>query len=80
MELESHCGKRQGTEQYESDKRIIAQFLNRFFKIESADFSENDVLKICGIIQVRIRITNYEVTNPKPETRKRRMKERATRV
>lgn len=56
MELESHCNKRQGTAQYESDKHIIAQFLNRFFKIEPDDFSENDILRICGVIQVRIRL------------------------
>lgn len=61
MELESHTSKRQGTEQYESDKQIIAQFLNRFFKIEPNDFSENDILRICGIIQVRIRFYAYRL-------------------
>lgn len=54
MKLESHCSKRKGTEQYESDRQIIAQFLNRFFKVEPNDFSENDILRICGVIQVRI--------------------------
>lgn len=54
MKLESHCDQRRGTDKYESDRMIIAQFLYRFFKIKETEFNEDDILKICGIIQVRI--------------------------
>lgn len=52
LQLESHCAQRRGSDKYESDRMIIAQFLYRFFKIKETEFSEDDILKICGIIQV----------------------------
>lgn len=52
INLESHCNERRGSDKYESDRMIIAQFLHRFFKIKCEDFSEDEILKICGVIQV----------------------------
>lgn len=51
MKLESHCEQRKGTYKFESDKVQIAQFARKFFKIED-QFSEDDVMKMCGIVQV----------------------------
>lgn len=52
IELESHCDQRKNSEKYESDRMIVAKFLNQFFKISEDQFSQEDILKICGIIQV----------------------------
>ncbi|XP_049950520.1 SET domain-containing protein SmydA-8 [Schistocerca serialis cubense] len=48
--LESHCAHRRGTPRYEADRVAVAQFVRRFFKM--ADFSEEDILRVCGILQV----------------------------
>lgn len=52
MKLESHNDKRKGSEKYESDRSFIAQFLYRFFKVTPQEYTEEDILKVCGIIQV----------------------------
>ncbi|XP_065220314.1 SET domain-containing protein SmydA-8-like isoform X2 [Planococcus citri] len=52
IELESHCEQRKGSEKYESDKMIVAKFLNQFFKISEDEFSQEEILRICGIIQI----------------------------
>lgn len=51
MKLQSHCEERQHTEKYESDRVTVAQFIKNFFKLED-EFSEEEILKMCGIVQV----------------------------
>lgn len=53
MELESHCDQRKGTYKWENDKVQVAQFSRNFFKIEE-QFSEDDIMKMCGIVQVKL--------------------------
>lgn len=53
LELESHCEKRKGTEKWESDHIQIVQFIRRFFKLEN-EFTEEEIMKICGVVQVII--------------------------
>ncbi|XP_063227189.1 SET domain-containing protein SmydA-8-like isoform X2 [Bacillus rossius redtenbacheri] len=48
--LESHCQQRRRTPRYEDDRVAIAQFARRFFKLD--EFSEEDILRACGTIQV----------------------------
>lgn len=49
--LESHCDLRKVTPRYDLDRRTIAAFLHRFFKVEQ-EYSEEEILKICGVLQV----------------------------
>jgi hypothetical protein len=51
LSLESHCEERKKTPRYEGDRTAIAQFVRRFFCLQ--DFDEEEILRICGIIQVR---------------------------
>lgn len=51
MKLQSHCEERKGTEKYEADKTCIAQFIRKFYKLEDK-FTEEEILKICGVVQV----------------------------
>lgn len=50
LSLESHCEERKKTPRYEGDRTTIAQFVRRFFCMQ--DFDEEEILRICGIIQV----------------------------
>jgi len=49
--LQSHCAERKGTPHYEEDRVTVAQFVRRFFNLQ--DFEEEEILRICGILQVR---------------------------
>ncbi|KAJ8867004.1 hypothetical protein PR048_032866 [Dryococelus australis] len=51
--LESHCQQRQQTQRYEDDRVAVAQFARTFFKL--SEFSEEEILRACGIIQARAR-------------------------
>ncbi|CAG9864920.1 unnamed protein product [Phyllotreta striolata] len=59
--LQSHCEERKGTQNYHKDRMQIAQFILKFFKLGSI-FTEEDILKVCGILTVN----SHEVplTNP----------------
>nr|CAD7397271.1 unnamed protein product [Timema cristinae] len=48
--LESHCEERRKTPRYEEDRVAVAQFVRRFFNLQ--DFSEEQILRVCGIVQV----------------------------
>ncbi|CAH0680309.1 unnamed protein product [Chilo suppressalis] len=49
--LESHCEDRKGTEKWNHDRKMIAQFIWTFFKLEGT-FSEEEIMKCCGILQI----------------------------
>ena len=49
--LQSHCADRKATQRYEEDRVTVAQFVRRFFNLK--DFEEEEILRICGILQVR---------------------------
>lgn len=70
-QLDSHCEERKSTPKYEKDRVTIAQFILSFFKLRNI-FTEEDILRICGIITVNgheVPITNpphvaiYEATS-----------------
>nr|CAD7441360.1 unnamed protein product [Timema bartmani] len=48
--LESHCEERRKTSRYEEDRVAVAQFVRHFFNLQ--DFSEEQILRVCGIVQV----------------------------
>jgi hypothetical protein len=49
--LQSHCANRKATPRYEADRVTVAQFVRRFFNLHN--FEEEEILRICGILQVR---------------------------
>ncbi|KAF6214048.1 hypothetical protein GE061_011778 [Apolygus lucorum] len=49
--LESHTEERKQDGKYEQDRFSVAAFLRRFYKLEK-EFSEEEILKISGIIQI----------------------------
>lgn len=49
--LESHCEERKKSSKYEKDRVSVAQFILNFFKLRQT-FTEEEVLRICGIIMV----------------------------
>uniref|UniRef100_A0A8D9BF04 Protein msta, isoform A n=1 Tax=Cacopsylla melanoneura TaxID=428564 RepID=A0A8D9BF04_9HEMI len=51
MQLEAHLDECKKSPRYESDQKNVIQFLLNFFKLDQ-DFSEAEIFKICGIIQV----------------------------
>lgn len=59
--LESHCKERKETEKYEGDRIAIAQFIRKFFKLEEK-FSEEEILRVCGILQVGNKLSFYYLT------------------
>jgi hypothetical protein len=72
--LESHCAERRKTPRYEQDRVTVAQFVRQFFRLQ--DFDEEEILRICGILQVRsiyrvlqvfirvrIIVSNFNLTN-----------------
>lgn len=50
--LESHCTSRRGGYKYESDKIWIADYLYRFFKLDPSEYTTDEILRVCGIVQV----------------------------
>ncbi|XP_066992453.2 SET domain-containing protein SmydA-8 isoform X2 [Anabrus simplex] len=61
QKLESHCAKRRATGHYEKDRKTVARFLLSHFDLER-DFTEEDVLRLCGVVQVN----NYLVRLTEP--------------
>lgn len=49
--LEGHWEERKSTPNYENERVTVAEFIRRFFKLSSA-FSEEDIMKVCGIVMV----------------------------
>ncbi|XP_060522819.1 SET domain-containing protein SmydA-8-like isoform X2 [Cylas formicarius] len=49
--LESHCEQRKSTPKYQNERITVAQFILRFFKLKKI-FTEEDIMRICGIIMV----------------------------
>ncbi|KAL0871524.1 hypothetical protein ABMA27_005238 [Loxostege sticticalis] len=60
--LESHCDDRRGTEKWNHDRKMVAEFIWKFFKLEGK-FSEEEIMKCCGILQ----INGHEVPLMEPE-------------
>lgn len=50
--LESHCASRRGGSKYDSDRIWIADYLHRFFKLDPSEYSTDEILRVCGIVQV----------------------------
>jgi hypothetical protein len=51
MQLEAHVEEYKNSPKYENDRRNVVQFLLNFFKLNE-EFTQEEILKICGIIQV----------------------------
>ncbi|XP_055531487.1 SET domain-containing protein SmydA-8 [Wyeomyia smithii] len=51
IKLESHEEQRRGSKQWRDDREGVAKLIPRFFKCESK-WSEDDILKVSGILQV----------------------------
>lgn len=62
--LESHCEERKKTRRYEDDRVTVAQFLRHFFHLQ--DFEEEEILRVCGILQVRITTTGVVSVHYQP--------------
>lgn len=60
--LQSHCEERKGTDKWNNDKKMIADFIWKFFKLECT-FSEEEIMRCCGILQ----INGHEVPLMEPE-------------
>ncbi|XP_063625594.1 SET domain-containing protein SmydA-8 [Cydia splendana] len=60
--LESHCEDRRGTDKWQNDRKMIAEFIWKFFKLDGV-FSEEEIMKCCGILQ----INGHEVPLLEPE-------------
>lgn len=50
--LESHCAGRRGGAKYESDRVWVAEHLRRFFRLDPAEYPTDEILRVCGIVQV----------------------------
>jgi hypothetical protein len=59
--LEGHWEERKSTPNYENERVTVAEFIRRFFKLSSA-FSEEDIMKVCGIVM----INSHEVPLTEP--------------
>lgn len=51
--LQTHCEERKLTEKWESDRITVAQFIQTFFSLKDT-FTEEDILKVCGLIMVSV--------------------------
>ncbi|XP_026322771.1 SET domain-containing protein SmydA-8 [Hyposmocoma kahamanoa] len=60
--LQSHCEDRKGTDKWNNDKKMIAEFIWKFFKLDGT-FSEEEIMRCCGIVQ----INGHEVPLLEPE-------------
>ncbi|XP_045774604.1 SET domain-containing protein SmydA-8 isoform X1 [Maniola jurtina] len=60
--LESHDEDRKGTDKWDNDRKMVAEFIWKFFKLEGT-FNEDEIMKCCGIIQ----INGHEVPLLEPE-------------
>lgn len=49
--LQSHCEDRRDTDKWNNDKKMVANFICKFFKLEGV-FSEEEIMRCCGILQV----------------------------
>lgn len=50
--LESHCASRRGGSKYQADKVWVADYLHRFFRLDPAEYPTDEILRVCGIVQV----------------------------
>lgn len=53
--LESHNEDRRGTEKWINDRKMIAEFIWKFFKLDGT-FNEDEIMRCCGIVQASYRI------------------------
>ncbi|XP_013199552.2 SET domain-containing protein SmydA-8 [Amyelois transitella] len=60
--LQSHCDERRGTDKWNNDRKMIAEFIWKFFKLEGK-FTEDEIMKCCGVLQ----INGHEVPLLEPE-------------
>ncbi|KAJ2940348.1 hypothetical protein O0L34_g22 [Tuta absoluta] len=60
--LQSHCEDRKGTDKWNNDKKMIVDFIWKFFKLETV-FSEEEIMRCCGIVQ----INGHEIPLLEPE-------------
>ncbi|XP_048479529.1 SET domain-containing protein SmydA-8 [Plutella xylostella] len=60
--LQSHCEERKRTEKWNHDKKMVVDFIWKFFKLEGK-FSEEEIMKCCGILQINA----HEVPLTEPE-------------
>ncbi|XP_072945034.1 SET domain-containing protein SmydA-8 isoform X2 [Epargyreus clarus] len=60
--LESHSEDRKGTDKWNNDRKMVAEFIWKFFKLDGT-FSEDEIMKCCGILQ----INGHEVPILEPE-------------
>ncbi|CAB3234455.1 unnamed protein product [Arctia plantaginis] len=49
--LQSHCEDRRGTAKWNLDKKMIAEIIWKFFKLEGT-FSEEEIMRCIGILQI----------------------------
>lgn len=49
--LQSHCEDRRGTDKWDNDRKMVVDFIWKFFKLEGT-FSEEEIMRCCGILQV----------------------------
>ncbi|KAF4518908.1 hypothetical protein B566_EDAN006746 [Ephemera danica] len=52
MALQTHCEKRQTTTGYASDRSTVCNFVLNYMKLSERGFTENDILKVCGALQI----------------------------
>ena len=52
FELEGHKEERKRTGRLDKDKMTMLRVLRQFFQIPAADFSDDEILHICGILYV----------------------------
>ncbi|XP_075980478.1 SET and MYND domain containing, arthropod-specific, member 1 [Anticarsia gemmatalis] len=60
--LQSHCNDRRGTDKWNYDRKMIAEFIWKFFKLEGT-FSEEEIMRCVGILQ----INGHEVPLQEPD-------------
>ncbi|XP_039756653.1 SET domain-containing protein SmydA-8 [Pararge aegeria] len=60
--LESHDEERRNTDKWNNDRKMIAEFIWKFFKLDGV-FNEEEIMKCCGIVQ----INGHEVPLLEPE-------------
>lgn len=57
LEMEGHWEERKNSPRHEQERFGVAQFILRVFPKLKDEFSEEDILRVCGIMNVRQRMT-----------------------
>ncbi|XP_038222463.1 SET domain-containing protein SmydA-8 [Zerene cesonia] len=60
--LQSHCEERRNTDKWNNDRKMILEFIWKFFKLETV-FNEDEIMRCCGVVQ----INGHEVPLLEPE-------------